>query len=270
MEPNRSRIPYSTYGHPSSYYTQAPPLPNTYATYQQRPLHTQSLAEWQVQSIPSPVYEQPPTIPSQMWPPMPIYQSAIPPPIVTTLHSPLSGMTVTALPLTQSYGDVPVSLASPISQISQAESDRSYGLLSTSSVSTTGAPSPTGSPRDAQHPSGFPHPGHLGMHPSMRSTSPGTAELSMYGFMNAEGSWSCAFPGCTSRATFTRGCDLRKHHRRHTKSFFCRFPGCSQSQGGGFSSKKDLARHEAKHNPGVVCEWPGCDRLFSRVDNMVC
>jgi hypothetical protein len=102
-----------------------------------------------------------------------------------------------------------------------------------------------------------------------RSSSPGQADLSAYGYLNEQGTWSCAYPGCTSRAVFTRGCDLRKHHKRHTKSFFCRYPNCSQSTGGGFSSKKDLARHEAKHNPGVVCEWEGCDRIFSRVDNMV-
>ena len=93
--------------------------------------------------------------------------------------------------------------------------------------------------------------------------------MSQFGYLNAHGTWNCNYPGCTSRAVFTRGCDLRKHHKRHTKSFFCRYPGCSQSTGGGFSSKKDLARHEAKHNPGVVCEWDGCDRIFSRVDNMV-
>jgi len=116
---------------------------------------------------------------------------------------------------------------------------------------STGVSSPEQSPRDA------------------RAESPGHADLNMYGFVNAEGSWSCAYPGCTSRAVFTRGCDLRKHHKRHTKSFFCRYPGCTQATGGGFSSKKDLARHEAKHNPGVVCEWAGCDRIFSRVDNMV-
>lgn len=102
-----------------------------------------------------------------------------------------------------------------------------------------------------------------------RSSSPGSADLSAYGYLNHQGTWSCAYPGCTSRAVFTRGCDLRKHHKRHTKSFFCRYPGCTQATGGGFSSKKDLARHEAKHNPGVVCEWDGCDRIFSRVDNMV-
>lgn len=106
--------------------------------------------------------------------------------------------------------------------------------------------------------------------PSMsRSLSPSSPDLRAYGIPNKNGTWSCAYPGCTSRAVFTRGCDLRKHHKRHTKSFFCRHTDCPQSTGGGFSSKKDLARHEAKHNPGVLCDWDGCDRVFSRVDNMV-
>jgi hypothetical protein len=102
-----------------------------------------------------------------------------------------------------------------------------------------------------------------------RSLSPSSPDLRSYGYPNKNGTWSCAYPGCTSRAVFTRGCDLRKHHKRHTKSFFCRHTDCPQSTGGGFSSKKDLARHEAKHNPGVMCDWDGCDRVFSRVDNMV-
>lgn len=111
--------------------------------------------------------------------------------------------------------------------------------------------------------------------------------------------WRCAFPNCTSRAIFTRGCDLRKHYNRHSKHLFCRVDGCPQSEAacvavaqqqaiqagaeisdpsklavtGGFSSKKDRARHEAKHNPGIKCEWTGpngeeCGRLFSRMDNM--
>lgn len=111
--------------------------------------------------------------------------------------------------------------------------------------------------------------------------------------------WRCAFPNCTSRAVFTRGCDLRKHYNRHSKHLFCRVDGCPQSEAaciavaqqqaiqagaevsdpsklavtGGFSSKKDRARHEAKHNPGIKCEWKGpngeeCGRLFSRMDNM--
>lgn len=105
--------------------------------------------------------------------------------------------------------------------------------------------------------------------------------------------WRCAYPGCTSRALFTRGCDLRKHFNRHSKHLFCRVEGCPQSEAGalakssgrrgsvsgggggasGFSSKKDRARHEAKHNPGIRCEWRGpegeeCGRVFSRMDNM--
>lgn len=102
-----------------------------------------------------------------------------------------------------------------------------------------------------------------------RSPSPNPAELHNFGFPLADGrSWRCAHPGCTSQAVFTRGCDLRKHFRRHTKSLFCRHEGCSQSTEGGFSSKKDRDRHEAKHKPGVPCQWEGCERVFSRVDNM--
>ncbi|RHZ43437.1 putative C2H2 transcription factor [Aspergillus thermomutatus] len=95
-----------------------------------------------------------------------------------------------------------------------------------------------------------------------------TKDLNNYGIPNADGSWRCAYPGCTSAATFHRGCDLRKHFNRHRKHLFCRHDGCPQAVAGGFSSKKDRARHEAKHNPGVVCEWPDCGRVFSRVDNM--
>lgn len=102
-----------------------------------------------------------------------------------------------------------------------------------------------------------------------RGTSPSASEMSKWGNKNSDGSWSCAYPGCSSRSTFNRGCDLRKHFKRHTKSLFCRHEGCPQSVEGGFSSKKDRSRHEAKHNPGIVCEWDGCERLFSRQDNMV-
>lgn len=102
-----------------------------------------------------------------------------------------------------------------------------------------------------------------------RSVSPNASEMAKWGIRNDNGTWSCAYPGCSSRSTFNRGCDLRKHYKRHTKSLFCRIEGCPQATEGGFSSKKDRARHEAKHNPNIVCEWEGCDRLFSRVDNMV-
>lgn len=119
------------------------------------------------------------------------------------------------------------------------------------------------------------------------SSSPSTTSLQAYGTLvasdsqsNAPQTWRCAFPGCTSRALFTRGCDLRKHYNRHSKHLFCRVIGCPQAEprdgssgSVGFSSKKDRARHEAKHNPGIPCEWrdvdgQGCGRVFSRVDNM--
>lgn len=94
------------------------------------------------------------------------------------------------------------------------------------------------------------------------------ANLTKYGFQNPDGTWRCAYPGCSSRAVFTRGCDLRKHFNRHSKHLFCRYEGCPQATEGGFSSNKDRTRHEAKHNPGILCEWKGCNRVFSRVDNM--
>ncbi|KAK4861208.1 hypothetical protein LT330_004124 [Penicillium expansum] len=95
-----------------------------------------------------------------------------------------------------------------------------------------------------------------------------SGDLSNYGIPMGDGTWRCAHPGCSSRAVFHRGCDLRKHFNRHRKYLFCRHEGCSQSAKNGFSSKKDRARHEAKHNPGVFCEWEGCGKVFSRVDNM--
>jgi hypothetical protein len=102
-----------------------------------------------------------------------------------------------------------------------------------------------------------------------RSVSPNPNAIADYGYKNTDGTWSCAWPGCTSRSRFTRACDLRKHYKRHSKTLFCRHEGCPQSTEGGFSSKKDRARHEAKHNPMITCEWENCGRLFSRVDNMV-
>lgn len=105
---------------------------------------------------------------------------------------------------------------------------------------------------------------------STRSLSPSVGEMERWGYQNDDGTWGCRYPGCSSKSTFKRGCDLRKHYKRHTKSLFCRVEGCPQATEGGFSSKKDRARHEAKHNPNIECEWEGCDRLFSRMDNMVC
>jgi hypothetical protein len=102
-----------------------------------------------------------------------------------------------------------------------------------------------------------------------RGVSPNVSEMARWGYDNEDGSWSCAYPGCSSKSRFSRGCDLRKHFKRHTKTLFCRHTGCAQATEGGFSSKKDRARHEAKHDPNVVCEWDGCRRLFSRHDNMV-
>ncbi|KAJ5964900.1 uncharacterized protein N7479_004776 [Penicillium vulpinum] len=99
-------------------------------------------------------------------------------------------------------------------------------------------------------------------------SSSNAGDLSNYGIPTGNGNWRCAHPGCSSKAVFHRGCDLRKHFNRHRKYLFCRYEGCPQSSRNGFSSKKDRARHEAKHNPGVFCEWEGCRKVFSRVDNM--
>ncbi|KAJ5143579.1 uncharacterized protein N7515_002366 [Penicillium bovifimosum] len=101
-----------------------------------------------------------------------------------------------------------------------------------------------------------------------QSTSASNADLTNYGIPTGDGTWRCAYPGCSSQASFRRGCDLRKHFNRHRKYLACRYEGCPQSVRSGFSSKKDRARHEAKHNPGVLCEWEGCGKVFSRVDNM--
>ena len=125
-------------------------------------------------------------------------------------------------------------------------------------------------PWQTLHPDNFDGSPQAGVHDISRSSSPNNpADLQNFGYLCADGkSWRCAHPGCTSHAVFTRGCDLRKHFRRHTKSLFCRHEYCPQSTEAGFSSKKDRDRHEAKHKPGTPCEWEGCDRIFSRVDNM--
>ena len=42
---------------------------------------------------------------------------------------------------------------------------------------------------------------------------PSTSEMGKWGVQNTNGTWSCAYPTCTSRSTFSRGCDLRKHYK---------------------------------------------------------
>ena len=102
-----------------------------------------------------------------------------------------------------------------------------------------------------------------------RSVSPSPADLHNFGIPLSDGkSWRCGYPHCSSQAIFTRGCDLRKHFRRHTKSLFCRHDKCPQSREGGFSSKKDRDRHESRHAPQIRCTHHDCGRVFSRVDNM--
>lgn len=84
-----------------------------------------------------------------------------------------------------------------------------------------------------------------------------------------ESNYKCDFPGCRTRTRFRRPCDLRKHQKRHCKSFFCRFPDCARTTSKGLACIKDRDRHEARHDPSIPCAWPGCRRVFSRVDNMV-
>ena len=74
----------------------------------------------------------------------------------------------------------------------------------------------------------------------------------------------CTFDGCTSKAVFTRQCDLAKHFRQHFRKYQCRVEGCQASA--GFATKKDRARHERTHNPSILCEH--CGRKFSRQDNL--
>ncbi|KAK5944310.1 hypothetical protein PMZ80_003591 [Knufia obscura] len=171
-----------------------------------------------------------------------------------------------------------------------------------STTSVSGISSRSCSPDFSQHDSSGPQETRR---PSLMPPRSSSASLHAYGIAirspdsTTVTAWRCAFPNCTSRAVFTRGCDLRKHYNRHSKHLFCRVEGCPQSEAacinvaqqqavqagqepsdpsklavtGGFSSKKDRARHEAKHNPGIKCEWSGpngedCGRLFSRMDNM--
>ena len=62
------------------------------------------------------------------------------------------------------------------------------------------------------------------------SESPDPTDLEKLGTLLSDGrTWRCAYPGCTSQARFARGCDLRKHHRRHTRSHSSRHEK-SQSQ----------------------------------------
>ena len=172
-----------------------------------------------------------------------------------------------------------------------------HSVRSLSSLSRSCSPIPASYDHfNASHQTPSPVPSSSGLQPrpALRSDSTSSStSLHAYGITVPSAdpttqAWRCAYPGCTSRATFIRGCDLRKHYNRHSKHLFCRVDGCPQSQAaaeaaarpqidgvltGGFSSKKDRARHEAKHNPGIRCEWKGpegeeCGRVFSRMDNM--
>ena len=88
-------------------------------------------------------------------------------------------------------------------------------------------------------------------------------DVHVMGYQDEHGEWRCKHEGCTSKKSFTRACDLRKHFRLHEKSFFCSKPDCPWSRI-GFSLRKDCRRHEASHKPDIECPAEGCDRTFSR------
>ncbi|GIC94225.1 putative C2H2 transcription factor [Aspergillus udagawae] len=180
----------------------------------------------------------------------------------TTLLAPMSGSYL-------SYGDPWTSQVPPTATTATATA--TYHPTEIYPASTMAYSPQRTTPTNLNlNPQSYLYPGPSTPNPDPKPPSPDldTKDLNNYGIPNADGSWRCAYPGCTSAATFHRGCDLRKHFNRHRKHLFCRHEGCPQAVAGGFSSKKDRARHEAKHNPGVVCEWPDCGRVFSRVDNM--
>jgi hypothetical protein len=226
----------SPYSPQSQYYTQAQQTPQMY--YQ----HPQQYQQQQWAFTSPPLQQQPwttPTVPSNA-----PYQSTP----TTTAQFPQY-----TEPPTTTYSSPEMSFAGPsrtsTGYLSPGEGTRISRATSFASNASSNA---SYEPSDAS-----------------RSASPSAAEMMKWGRRLENGSWRCAYPGCTSRSTFSRGCDLRKHYKRHTKSLFCRYQDCPQAHEGGFSSKKDRARHEAKHDPQISCEWEGCNRLFSRMDNMV-
>ena len=214
-----------------------------YLFYPNRHHHTQSAG-----SAGSPYY------PSQQWTPVGYTNMSFPPDQVPA----------DSFPGPSQYVSWPSTSLPPLTPVDYPRV--SYPPSSTPVVPSTpypaeawpNAPWPTLHPDDAEASSS-----------NSRSVSPNPNDLHHFGILLPDGkSWRCAYKGCTSQARFTRGCDLRKHFRRHTKSLFCRHEDCPQSKDGGFSSRKDRDRHESRHKPGVVCSHDGCGRVFSRVDNM--
>ncbi|KAF2464638.1 uncharacterized protein BDR25DRAFT_95944 [Lindgomyces ingoldianus] len=53
--------------------------------------------------------------------------------------------------------------------------------------------------------------------PPSRSFFPSSPDLRVDGYPNKNDTWSCDYPGCTERAVFTRGLDLKKHYDKHNK-----------------------------------------------------
>lgn len=180
-----------------------------------------------------------------------------------------------ALPYT--YSPYMATMDSPILQGSTIPTTEDYTWLQVPNMPKMPLYSDS-APTDTESLFSWPTPepsSHLSESPQSSSPTPpadspqaGTSDLLTLGAQLEDGSWRCTFPGCSSKSSFERGCDLRKHYKRHSRHLFCRNQGCPKSISGGFSSRKDRARHEARHNPTITCEWEGCTRLFSRMDNM--
>ncbi|KAL9110246.1 MAG: hypothetical protein Q9227_005153 [Pyrenula ochraceoflavens] len=319
--PDRSLMSYpQPLGAESSFYVNPPPseggneLPHTQGAYYQTPNYAQSNAYAPANNwIPESYYHSP-GIP---------YTQASEPNFYSSYQATYTsnpGSATQRPSLTSSYPSAYDTTTYPTSyQISHPhrpsnssiKSPPSHTLAQDITTTTPSSPSqssssPTTSSRAASNsPRQSPpntHHSHHSHHPATstpsasthRTNSSSSSSLSPYGLPvpgAPPNSWRCAFPHCTSRTIFTRGCDLRKHYHRHEKRFYCRHAGCPSSQpdphphphphplpghhhhhhhsdqsaaaaaaagltgGKGFSSKKDRARHEAKHNPQVRCTW---------------
>lgn len=257
-----------------------------------------------------PLYQQQDWMSLQSYPPLPSLESftdAPPTSIFPAFDVPSSSGGTIIPPRPQSITESSFSFDTLTQQALQSQSyiipspalSQARSTLSRGNQSLSHAESVSSSSRSCSPDSSIFQPGDRvvsGLSKSTSSSSNSAHSLRAYGIpVNTPGvkagtepqTWRCAYPGCTSRAVFTRGCDLRKHFNRHSKHLFCRVDGCPQSAPrdiadgkrgsisatGGFSSKKDRARHEAKHNPTIRCEWRGqdgeeCGRVFSRMDNM--
>lgn len=71
-----------------------------------------------------------------------------------------------------------------------------------------------------------------------KATKLGASQDSLKTNLNEGGEWRCQYVGCGK--TRKRECDLRKHHKRHTRPYGCTFPNCYKR----FGSRNDWKRHE--------------------------